>query len=46
MKLTPLTTECGLLKLEEGKAGAIASNLRKLLDVDGDGEVDVDDVSA
>jgi len=46
VQITTLTTECGLLKLEEGKAGAIASNLRKLLDVDGDGEVDVDDVSA
>lgn len=45
-QITTLTAECGLLKLEEGKAGAIAANLRKLLDLDGDGEVDVDDVSA
>lgn len=43
-QISTLKVECGLLAKEEGQAGTIAANLRKLLDLD---VADVaDDVSA
>ena len=35
-QISTLETECGLLKREEGQAGVIALNLRKLLALDDD----------
>lgn len=39
-KIATLQSERGLLEVESRRAGAIAGNLRKLLDLDGDGEID------
>jgi hypothetical protein len=44
-KIAGLQREVDLLTVEERRAGTIAANIRKLLDLDGDGEIDAEFLS-